>query len=265
MVEVPAPGGRPLLYRTTLHPHPHNKWVYVVLVAIDLRRAELTLVAGTKEPVNASISAEERGGLVPLADQERLLAVFNGGFQEAHGHYGMRLGGRVFVKPRQEACTIVRRAPSRIEIGTFSDLTLGADEDYRQTPPCLVEKGSPHPLLDKTPKKWGGAEDGRKDIRRTALAIDESGDVLYFAFADWITASELADALAAARVASAAELDINWSFTRFLFFGPAEDGSGLEVTGTLVDQIEHRKRGYVQKAEPRDFFYLTAAPAPRAP
>jgi hypothetical protein len=260
-----------VLYRTTLHPHPQNKWVYVVLVAIDLTRAELSLVAGTKEPVNDAIPKEERGGLVPLDEQPRLAAVFNGGFQAGHGHYGMRLGGKLYVKARPDACTIVLRAPSAIEIGSHSSLQIDDSVSFRQTPPCLVENGKRNPLLDgeRTSKKWGGAEDGRKDIRRTALAVDESRKTLYFAFADWITAGELAEALTTAHVSAAAELDINWSFTRFLFFGPAEDGSGLEVTSTLVDQIEHRKRGYVQKSEPRDFFYVTrierAKPAEKSP
>jgi hypothetical protein len=256
--------GRPIFYRTTLHPNPLQKWVYVVLVAIDLRRAELHLVAGTEEPANDTISKEERGGRVPPEHQSRLAAVFNGGFKASHGRYGMRLGSQLFVKPRPDACTIVLRAPNQVAIGTFSRLPLGAGDSFRQTPPCLVEDGKLNPLLasERSTKKWGGAEDGRKDIRRTALAIDESGSTLYFAFADWITAKELGVALEKAGVRSAAELDINWSFTRFLFFAPAEDGSGLEVSATLVDQIEHRKKGYVQKSEPRDFFYVTRSPEP---
>jgi hypothetical protein len=262
--EAGTVGGRPIFYRTTLHPNPLQKWVYVVLVAIDLRRAELHLVAGTEEPANDTISKEERGGRVPPEHQSRLAAVFNGGFKASHGRYGMRLGSQLFVKPRPDACTIVLRSPSQVDIGTFSGLTLDGDDSFRQTPPCLVENGKRNPLLEgeRSTKKWGGAEDGRKDIRRTALAIDEGGSTLYFAFADWITAKELAVTLEKAGVRSAAELDINWSFTRFLFFAPAEDGSGLEVSATLVDQIEHRKKGYVQKSEPRDFFYVTRAPEP---
>ncbi len=257
--EAGSVGGKAVLYRTTLHPNPAQKWVYLVLVAIDLRRTELHLVAGTEEPANAAIAKEVRGGRVPLEAQPHLAAVFNGGFKASHGRYGMRLGPHLFVPPRPDACTIVLRAPSRVDIGTFDRLTIGDDESFRQTPPCLVEEGTLHPLLEgnKTTKKWGGAEDGRKDVRRTALAIDPSGDTLYFAFGDWITPNELGRTLQKAGVAAAAELDINWSFTRFLFFAPAEDGSGLEVSTTLVDQIEHRKKGYVQKSEPRDFFYLT--------
>jgi hypothetical protein len=265
--QVPEAGtvrGQPIFYRTTLHPNPLQKWVYVVLVAIDLRRAELHLVAGTEEPANDTISKEERGGRVPVAHQSRLAAVFNGGFKASHGRYGMRLGSKLFVKPRPDACTIVLRSPSEVDIGTFGRLTLAGDETFRQTPPCLVEDGKLNPLLanERSTKKWGGAEDGRKDIRRTALAVDDTGSTLYFAFADWITAKELGVALEKAGVRAAAELDINWSFTRFLFFAPAEDGSGLEVSATLVDQIEHRKKGYVQKSEPRDFFYVTRAPDP---
>jgi hypothetical protein len=51
-----------------------------------------------------------------------------------------------------------------------------------------------------------------------------------------------------------AQLDINWSWTRFLLYGG--DNGDPTVTSTLVPQMVHAKQGYVKKPGFRDFFYL---------
>ncbi|HSN97332.1 MAG TPA: hypothetical protein VLS89_03505, partial [Candidatus Nanopelagicales bacterium] len=107
---TPLPEGTterpPILARTTVHPHKIKPFVYVNVVAIDLGRAELRLVAGTQEPVAKSVPPERRPGLVPAADQGDLLAVFNGGFMARHGKYGMMVEGDVFLPPRADVCTV---------------------------------------------------------------------------------------------------------------------------------------------------------------
>lgn len=98
--------------------------------------------------------------------------------------------------------------------------------------------------------------DGRADVRRTALGIDTTGKTLLFALGEELEVNELADAMAAAGAVDAAQLDINWSYTRFLFFGRPREGAPLQVTSTLIPKIKHTKRGYVQTPSTRDFFYV---------
>jgi hypothetical protein len=80
--------------------------------------------------------------------------------------------------------------------------------------------------------------------------------VLFYGLGEWVTVKALADAMRAVGAVNAAQLDINWSYTRFLFFGRPSPGEPLEVTSTLIPKIKHTRQGYVSNPSERDFFYL---------
>lgn len=244
--------------RTRLHGHAIRRDKFIDVVAIDRARVEPVLVVGATEPEAPGVPSERRPGLVPATDHARLLAVHNGGFLQRHGKWGMRLGDDVFTPPREEGCTIARMRDGRVRIGTFATLGLGGDVDwFRQTPPCLVEGGKPHERLLREPGNglWGKAIDGKIDIRRSALALDRSGRVLYYVFSEWNNASELAQTLAALGVEVAAELDVNWSYTRFYWYDRKASGPPT-VREALVPKLDAEPRRYVEKPADRDFFYL---------
>ena len=234
--------------------------MYAVIVAIDRRRVDLRYVAGTDEPRSVSVAKEHRPGLVPAADQADLLAVFNGGFMAKHGGWGVRVGADTFLPPKDEACTVAFVNDGSLQIRTWTTLAPAASSlvAFRQTPPCLLEQGAIHPLLESDPKtkRWGSSETGELTIRRSALGLDASGKTLFYGLGEWITARRLAEAMRAAGAVDAAELDINWSYTRFLLYGPPKPGEAPEVTATLVPKIKHPTKGYVVKPSDRDFFYL---------
>ena len=106
------------------------------------------------------------------------------------------------------------------------------------------------------PRRWGLSETGGVDIRRSALGVAEGGRTLLYGSGEWITPRALAEAMRAAGAVHAAELDVNWSFTRFLLYGPAPKGAAPEVTATLVPKTKHAPGLYVVKPSERDFFYL---------
>lgn len=259
-----------LLYRATVHPHPVKGFIYAAIVAIDLTRTDVTLVAGTDEPETKTVPESKRTGLVPADKLEDLLVVFNGGFMAKHGNYGMMLDGDEFFAPREDACMVARRKDGSLWIAPFAEMK-GKNAElafYRQTPACLIEKGQLHPDLDDDYKrrKWGGQNDGRKDTRRSAVGLDATGKVLFYGLGEWVFPKDMAVAMRAAGAVSAAQLDINWSYTRFLLMGRPSPGEPVQVLSTLVPKIEHTKRGYVEKAATRDFFYVTrkrpVAPGP---
>ena len=105
-------------------------------------------------------------------------------------------------------------------------------------------------------RKWGGQNNGQKDTRRSAVGLSANGKLLFYALGEWVFPKDLAVAMKTAGAVSAAELDINWSYTRFLLMGHPKPGDPLQVVSTLVPKIEHTKRGYVEKASTRDFFYV---------
>jgi hypothetical protein len=153
-----------------------------------------------------------------------------------------------------------------VRIRTFAELAASVAEmtAYRQTPPCLVEQGAVNEALlgSGKPRRWGLSETGGVDIRRSALGVAEGGRTLLYGSGEWITPRALADAMRAAGAVHAAELDVNWSFTRFLLYGPSPTkGAAPEVTATLVPKTKHAPGLYVVKPSERDFFYLVRRPS----
>lgn len=252
-----AAGDPAVLYRTTVMPHEVSKYVTVTVAAVDLKHTSLHLVAGTDDPGAGEIAEGYAPGLVPEADQKDLLVVFNGGFKPQHGGWGMKIGGKQLVPPREQGCTVVMNEDGTVRIGSWPAVAEQAEKagSYRQTPPCLVENGEVHPNLVKgNTRAWAGRNANRKTRRRSALGVDASGRVLLFGIGVEAEPDLLAKAMKQAGAVNAAQLDINWNWTRFLIFGE-KDGE-LQVTSTLIPQMVHRKRGYVHHTQPRDFFYL---------
>jgi len=258
----PAGGDPPVLWTSEVHPHKIKKFVAVALVAVDLRRVDLQLVAGTQEPASKTVPADKRPGLVPQADLSKLIAAFNGGFKARHGDYGMMIAGDEFIGPRDDACTAALYRDGRFEVRTWSALASTAKdmEFYRQTPPCLVEEGVVHEKLqtERNTKKWGAAEDGKTEIRRSAIGVSQDGRTLFIAIGEWTTAQSLARALTVAGVWSAAQLDINYSFTRFTLYERGDDGA-LRATSPLLSELKFTQKGYIESSAFRDFFYLRHA------
>jgi hypothetical protein len=255
-----AAGKPPLLVRTTVHPDASDHAMYAAIVAIDRRRVDLRFLAGTAEPKSTSVPIERRPGVIPAAEHADLLAVFNGGFMAKHGGWGMRIGADTFLPPKEEACTVAFVNDGSLRIRSWTTLAPAAATitAYRQTPPCLIEQGVVNPVLDADPKtrRWGSSETGDTTIRRSALGLDASGKTLFYGLGEWITPRGLAAAMRAAGAVDVAELDVNWSYTRFLLYAPGKPGEAPEVSETLVPKIKHPTKGYVVKPSDRDFFYL---------
>lgn len=261
-----AAGEPRLLYYTRIHPHAVSKFKTVTVVAIDLQRASLGIVAGVDEPESKTVTKEERSGLVPASEQERLLAVFNGSWQARHGHYGMMKDGAEYLPPREDACTLGIARDGSVQLASWPKLSAAAPrlQAWRQAPSCILEEGKLHPELERNDdRRWGGKDPKRQTRRRSAIALGGDGKVLFYGFGDETTVKELALGLRSAGATSAAQLDINYYWVRFLLFGQV-GADPLRVTSTLIPKMEHRKRGYVHLAEPRDFFYVLRKPSDAA-
>jgi hypothetical protein len=259
---LPYPEGTPLaetaMMRSLVHPNPLKRYVFVIAIAMDLRRTELRLVAGTDEPDNKAVPNERRTGLIPEGDWTDALVVFNGGFMARHGKHGMKIGDDLFVPPRDDACTIALEKNGALRIRSWPALAANEVDmaAYRQAPPCLVEQGKLHPELptETVHRRWGAAEDGKRDVRRSALCLDQSGTVLLYGFGDYIMATELAQGMQRAGGHDCAELDINWSYTRFF---PVDHATSPPRLGeSFVEKLEYSKQAYFTKPYFKDFFYL---------
>jgi Phosphodiester glycosidase len=262
-VPVSSPDGQPpLMVKAVVHPDPKRSFAAVAVVAIDLRRADLHLVAGTQEPASDKVAPEHRPGLIPKDAFAELVAAFNGGFKAIHGHYGMMLDGETFVPPRDTGCTVAMYKDGTLNIRPWPAVkdTEPAMSGYRQTPPCLVDQGKVNDALESVEynRNWGATVSGETVIRRSAVGLDKTGHVLFYGIGEAVTAQALARGMRAVGAENAAQLDVNYSYPRFLFYDKAEGADAPpRVTSALIPGIKYQKNEYVGAAEVRDFFYLT--------
>lgn len=246
------------MVRSLVHPHSFKRFTSVALIAMDLRRVDVIAVAGTEEPKSKAVAADRRTGLVPSGDLSALLAVFNGGFQAQHGHYGMRVGDDLFLPAAVGSCTFALLRDGSAAIGTWESLA-GREStmaSWRQTPGCLLEQGATNPALDSAGHKWGLSIERNLEIRRSAVGIDSTGSVLFFGVGEEVAPKDIAVAMKAAGAVSAAQLDINWSYTRFLIYGKAATGEAPRVVSTLLPKMKYGQHEYVSRAAMRDFYYV---------
>jgi hypothetical protein len=257
--EAPA-----ILFSTMLHPDPARPWAEVFIVTMLVREVELWAVAGTREPAAPAKPGTTRTGLIRPEHEARLLAAFNGGFRAEHGHYGMMVDGVELLPPRVGVCTIRSHADHRLDIVSFTREAPAASAEllwWRQTPPCMVEGGVMHPgLRDERTKTWGATIEGSAVIRRSAIGVSADGSRLFVGISNDTTARAIALAMQRAGAANVAQLDVNWSYPKFLLF-PA-DFEGKRHAATLFRGFLFHPDEYVRRPSPRDFFYLVRRSAP---
>jgi len=247
----------PLMYKTFLHPDPARPFARIAIVAIDATLVRLHAVAGTGEPV--SPVPVERTGLIPASDLPSLVAAFNGGFRAMHGYYGMMVNVQILLPPQPRSDTIAIYPDGRVDIAPWPVIsdTLPQMESFRQTPPYLAYRGQLNPaLVNERSVVWGAAVDSNTVIWRSALGLSADGRTLFYAAGESLTARRLAEALVAAGASNAAELDVNWSFERFLTYAPV---NGHLAEDVLLNGMMYQPGMYVSRPAERDFFYLTLA------
>ena len=253
------PGEEPYLYKTLLHPDPNRSWAEVFVVAVDLSRVKVYAVAGRNEPKSVEKEAQsyQRVARIPDDHQDLVLGAFNGSFMTEHGYYGMKVDGLTLVKPRDKSCTIAVYADSRMRIANWKELADSEPkmEWFRQAPSCMYENGKLHPGLEAGGgAHWGATLDGETVIRRSAAGIDPKGEVLYVGITNHTTARAIATAMHHAGASEVTQLDVNWSYPKFVLFEPGADGQRKAVA--LAKGFEFSDDEYIRKRSLRDFFYL---------
>ncbi len=249
----------PRLYKTLLHPDKSRSWAEVFVVAVDLRSVAVMPVMGYQEPRTEKEEAEDyvRHAKIPRKHWDSLLAAFNGGFMAEHGEYGVYFDGITFLDPRPEACTLARFDDGHFEIATWNRIKDQKNQMtwYRQAPNCMYEDGEMHPALKiHAAKKWGATLDGRTVIRRSAVGLSRDGQILYVGISNHTNAKVMALGMHHAGGYNVAQMDVNWSYPKFVTYEPDENGKLIPVA--LADGFEFSKDLYLRERSMRDFFYL---------
>ncbi len=265
MSDPDRPNDPVTMMKTLLHPDKNRSWAEVFVVAIDLRRVRLHLVAGTKEPQATEDGALNvpRPGVIPEESRDRVLAAFNGGFKTEHGHYGMFADDTLLVKPKPGVCTIAGYKDDSIRIATWNELASDAANMvfWRETPVCMYENDVLHFRLadPELAKRWGATLDGETVIRRSAIGIDRTREILFVSISNHTTARAIADGMHHAGATTVAQLDVNFSYPKFVTFerkkgAPAESSKRIAVA--LADGFEFSEDEYIREPNRRDFFYV---------
>lgn len=259
VVDPRRPGEEPRMFKTLLHPDSSRSWAELFVVAVDLRRVAVMPVMGYQEPRTDKKEAENytRHAKIPKEHYDALLAAFNGGFMAEHGKYGVYFDGIVFLDPKDDACTLAKYEDGSFRVATWSKIKDGFDdmEWYRQAPNCMVEEGEMHPALKMhRSRKWGATLDGNTVIRRSAVGLSEDRQILYVGISNHTTAKVMADGMRHAGAETVAQMDVNWSYPKFVTYEKREDGLLYPVA--LADGFEFSDALYLRERSMRDFFYL---------
>lgn len=252
------PAEPPAMVKSLVHPDPKRGFAAVAIVAMDLNRLDLRLVSGLKEPASNTVPEERRRGLIAKDDMADVVAAWNGGFKATHGQYGMMINGDTFLPPKETACTMAFFRDGSVKVRTWPALkdAEATMAFYRQTPPCLVEQGELNPALSEYNRSWGSTVSGETIIRRSAIGIDATGRVLFYALGEAVTSEALGRAMKVAGAVGAAQLDVNHAYPRFLMFEQRGAGELPIATQAIIPGIEFEKWDYTIEPSPRDFFYI---------
>ncbi len=266
LVDPRHPAEPPPMWKTLLHPDKKRGWGLVAVVAVDLKQVRLHLVAGTYEPMSKLKEAKDytRTGVIAKDHLAIALAAFNGGFKTTHGHYGMKTDGVLFVEPRGNACTVAAFDKDQLRIASWEELSSTQADMlwFRQTPACMFEKNEMHKgLTVEQNTMWGATLDKDTVIRRSAIGLSEDRGTLFVAISEATTATAIAKAMNHAGASDVAQLDVNWSYPKFVTVEPKDGDASNPTVKAIIGGFEYTEDDYVRKGMGRDFFYLTRKPA----
>lgn len=253
--------------RLTIHPDQASRFQTLSVAAFDLRKLALGHRPGRQDVEDVGHpELFDVAGLVPVEDQSALLAVFNEGFQPRHGRWGMLSLGTQLIAPRDDACTVAVLSDRTLRVAPWPDFK-GSDASpatqllaYRQTPPCLVLAGEVHPrLLKRERASWAGQQADLKTRRRSAIGVSRDGRTLFFAVGTETEPEVLAAGMRHVGAHFAAQLDINWNWTRLFLFENDKTvaPSSAALVGSLIADMARDRGEYISRPGKRGFFMLT--------
>ncbi|MDY0059505.1 MAG: hypothetical protein RBU45_06820 [Myxococcota bacterium] len=258
------PGAPPAFYKTALRT-PGKPPYLVFLVALDLRQLDLGLVAGLYTPWSST--GKQGSGRIPRepALLARTVAAFNGGFQTAHGAFGMQVDGQLVLEPWQKTATVALRDDGTVLFGTWNNsLEVPAHiRSFRQNMPPLLEDGVWNPMNQRY---WGGTVSDLDQVNTTRSAVGYRGsNQLVYAFSQRISAKAIAEALLHAGCQYGLHLDMNPAHAGFALLDI--DPGTMEKRGTIPGykaQAPNKAQSFDMdrfvNRNGKDFFYLSLRP-----
>jgi hypothetical protein len=158
---------------------------------------------------------------VPQSLRGQLAATFNSGFRLEDSGGGFVALGHVFAPLRDGLATLVGYRDGSVDVRSWSGgPEPGSGVQFaRQNLPLIVDNSQLNPRLSNG-SEWGATLGNEIRVWRSGIGVDAHGDLLYAAANDQ-TAESLARILQRAGAVRAMELDINYEWVTFNFYGSA--------------------------------------------
>ncbi len=245
----PLVASAPPVLVTTFRPDPNYPQLVAGVAWIDHTRARLALYPGGYEPPNDGSQPAE----VPPQLRSSLLATFNSGFRLEDSGGGFFSEGHVYAPLTDGQATLIGYSDGAIDVRTWT----GGPEPgpgiafARQNLPLIIENGRLNPALSND-SLWGTTLGNTVRVWRSGVGVDAHGNLIYAA-ADIQTAESLAQILQQAGAVRAMELDINYEWTTFNFYGTFGAGDPAK----LLPGMSRPATRYLSPDD-RDFFAVYA-------
>ncbi len=245
----PVVASAPPVLVTTFRPDPNYPQLVAGVAWIDHTRARLALYPGRYEPPNDGSQLAE----VPPQLRSSLLATFNSGFRLEDSGGGFFSEGHVYAPMIDGQATLIGYSDGAIDVRTWT----GGPEPgpgiafARQNLPLIIGHGQLNPALSND-SLWGTTLGNTVRVWRSGVGVDAHGNLIYAA-ADIQTAESLAQILQRAGAVRAMELDINYDWTTFNFYGTFGAGDPAK----LLPGMSRPATRYLSPDD-RDFFAVYA-------
>lgn len=241
-----------VIARSFIRPDITRPYATAFLVKMDMKKLGISVQAGTYYP--GGTHKAYGPGVVPknILVNNSLLAVFNGGFQEKDGHYGMIVGNKTYVPLRKNIPTLFFYANGSFSLVTYTGQEIPKDVvAVRQNGPFLIENGRITSYVELGSDTWGRTITNNMYTWRSGLGITKEGNLIY-AVGNSLIPNTLAKALLAAGAVNAMQLDINSPWVRFIIYQSI--GNGKYSYAPLLTSMTGGKE-YLTRYN-KDFFYV---------
>jgi hypothetical protein len=243
-------GAAPVLV-TTFRPDPTYPQMLAGVAWIDHSRTRAVLYPGRYEPPSGP---GKRLAEVPPQLRSKLLATFNSGFKlEDTGGAGFYAAGHAYAPLKDGQATIIGYSNGTVDVRRWTGGPAPGPgvEFARQNLPLIVENGRLNPALSNS-SLWGVTLGNTVRVWRSGVGVDARGNLIYAA-ADIQTAESLARILKRAGAVRAMELDINYEWTTFNWYGRWSAGQPTK----LLPGMDRPAVRYLSPDD-RDFFAVYA-------
>jgi hypothetical protein len=244
-------GGVAPVLVTTFRPDPNYPQNVAGVAWIDHTRTSVALYPGVYEPPSGP---GNRLAEVPPQLRSKALATFNSGFKlEDTGGDGFYDNGHLYAPLKDGQATIIAYGNGTVDVRSWTGgPSPGPGVVFaRQNLPLIVSDGQLNPALSNG-SLWGATLGNAIRVWRSGVGVDAHGNLIYAA-ADIQTAQSLAQILQHAGAVRAMELDINYEWTTFNWYG----AWGAGQPNKLLPGMDRPATRYLSPDD-RDFFAVYA-------